>query len=182
MIEYAIMEYVEKCTRDSIPINYPSIYEKTGVDHDEAKELFASLWHDDFIQACNSVSKFKPTSKWFDGFSTVKIEFEEFWASKVYSTANGKKNISWAGSKQDAYNKFVKTRKIESFEYLMAQRELYFKMIASSDFRKVMGCSVFLNIETKRYSEDWGKQINKDVIQEVKIQPKITKEDVRNKF
>ena len=182
MIEYAIMEYVEKCARDSVSINYPSIYEKTGVDHDEAKELFVELWTKGFIEVTQTIAKYKPTLKWFEGFSTVKNEFEEFWTSKIYNTANGKKNISWAGSKQDAYNKFVKARKIESFEYLMAQRELYFKMIASSDFRKVMGCSVFLNVETKRYSEDWGKQINKEIIQEVKTQPKITKEEVRNKF
>lgn len=181
--EYVIMEYIEKCARDVIGINYPSIYEKTGIEHDDAKELFVTLWTKGFIETTQSVSKFKPTSKWFSALSSIKNEFEEFWMSMHIKTANGKKNISWTGSKQDALNKFTKARKIESFEYLMAQKELYFKMIASSDFRKVMGCSVFLNVDTKRYSEDWGKSINKEiVVEEIVPGLKLTKEMVKDQF
>lgn len=177
------MEYVEKCARDVININYPSIYEKTGIDHDEAKELFVTLWKKGFIETTQSISKFKPTIKWFSALSSIKNEFEEFWMAMQIKTANGKKNISWTGSKQDALNKFTRTRKIESFEYLMAQKELYFKMIASSDFRKVMGCSVFLNVDTKRYSEDWGKSINKEiVVEEIVSGLKLTKEMVKGQF
>ena len=182
MEEYAVMEYIEKCSRDSIPVSYTALYEKTGIEHDDAKVLFVDLWERNFIEVTQNLSMYKPTSKWHEGFSTIKNEFEEFWTSKHFVTVNGKKCISWCGSKQDAINKFAKARKIESFEYLINQKNLYFKMIASSDFRQVMGCSVFLNTETKRYSEDWEKQVNKDIVQEVKIQPKITKEDVRKKF
>ena len=182
MEEYVILDYIERCHRDSKPVEYVYIYSNTGIEHDVVKILFEVLWGNGWIETSSTVSKFKPTKKWYDGFSSTKNEFEEFWQSLDFSTSEGKKKISWSGAKADALDKFAKARKVESFEYLMAQKLAYFKMIASSDYRQVMGCSVFLNVTTKRYSEDWEKQTKKDVVHEVKETKKITVKDVRSKY
>jgi hypothetical protein len=182
MEEYAIMEHVEKSHRDSVELTYSSIYSKTGIEHDPAKIVFNNLWERGFLITSNTVSRFKPSPKWLGAFSGLKDEFEQFWHSMDIDMPEGIKRISWTGSKIDAEKKFCKLRRIETFDYLMKQKVYYFKVIASSSYRTIMGCSVFLNVETKRYSEDWASQIDKEKFKEVRRKSKITVKDVKSKF
>lgn len=151
--EYVLIDCIEKLVNAKKPINYSLIWEYTGLEKDKVIFLMNEAVINDLLIPSPNTSGYKVTDKWLNAFKPVEVEFEQFWKSEK---VNGK-TISWTGSKPDALQKFMKVRKIESFDYLMKQKKDYFEMIGNSDWRRVMGCSVFLNITTKRYSEDWTK-------------------------
>ena len=188
MEEYALVDMMEKYHKASKPLCSTEIYKCIGIAAEESQPLITRLWAKGFIETCSAKSRFKPTQRWYDGFPDLKKEFEEFWKSVDIPTVNGVKHISWTGAKPSAEKCFEKVRKLESFDYLIAQKIAYFRMIASSSYRKVMGGPVFLNITEKRYSEDWVKSIEKGVLIErqkpdvSKPETKITKEEVRKQF
>ena len=184
MDEYAVVDMIERYSEASKPFCDTEVYRTLGMNREEVQAVITQLWAKGFIEISKGVSKFRPTTRWKEGFMPTKNEFEQFWEPMDIVTTAGKKHIAWTGAKPDAEKKFLKARKLESFEYLMAQKVGYFRMIASSDYRKVMGCSVFLNVDTKRYSEDWAKSTDGKVVQvkEKKPEKTLTKENVREAF
>lgn len=179
--EYVMMDFFDKFHKASKPIQFVQIYEHIGIEKEEASEMISRLFHKGFIERYDKgVSVLKPSEKWYQGFNEVDNEFESFWKPMDFVVAGTKKHITWTGAKPDALTKYRKLRKEENYEYLLKQKSDYFRMIAHSDFRQVMGCSVFLNITTKKYSEDWTKYLKKDELPTSTKKP--TKAEMKGAF
>lgn len=177
---YAFLDAIEKIIANNEIVSYESIEGRIGLERDKTISLFIEALREDFIEPTKKKSKFELSENWYSSFNPEENEFNEFWAPITVIVHGQKKKISWTGSKYDARTKFLKIRKIETFEYLMGQKEDYFNVIAHSDWRRIMGCSVFLNESTKRYIEDW-KQLLKDddIIVSKDSSKKIDRKDVQ---
>lgn len=183
MDEYVMMDFFERFHKASKQISYIQIFENIGIEKEEAKELISSLFHKSMLETYSGINALRPSATWYGAFGDIKNEFDVFWAPLEITVSGQKKHISWTGSKQDALTKFTKARKEESFEFLIKQKHDYFKMIAKSTYRQVMGCSVFLNTTTKRYAEDWSKyDQSKESETKTSEAKKISKKQMNNAF
>lgn len=99
------------------------------------------------------------SNTWKKAFGNFEEEFEAFWEPMVINN----RTIRWTNTKANGLIAYKTARKLETADYLLAQKESYFEMISESDFRQVMGCPVFLNTKTKRYSEDWESQLKRNI-------------------
>lgn len=178
---YVFLDCIESIIRNGGIVDYDAIESRIGTSREETIMLFNMAIRDEYIEHTKTVAKFKLSETWKSAFKPEENEFDEFWNPMVFVVEGQKKRVSWTGSKYDARTKFLKVRKEESFDYLMKQKEKYFKVIAYSDWRRIMGCSVFLNKETKRYAEDWDELMPEDAKQDVPTK-KLDKKDVNNLF
>jgi hypothetical protein len=106
-------------------------------------------------------------------------EFEQFWKIE-----KDKKLVNcWPGPRTDALNKFKIARKKHSFEFIMKQRDNYFKLLEHEIWRKPMQATKFLNIKTGQIEEDWVSQWPDHFKQEKETQPKpLTKQQKDNLY
>jgi len=93
----------------------------------------------------------KTSDMWKRMFIVSEEDFEEFMKPHAYGT----RTIKWTGSKSDAKTKYEKARKLYSAIYLLDRKKAYFDFLSKNEKRDIMMASVFLNVKTKRFSEDW---------------------------
>jgi hypothetical protein len=180
---FVFIDCIHKLSRDSKIVTYEAIYEKTGFDIEQCINFFNLAIMLDLVEpSTNALTVFRATETWIRAFNPEEDEFETFWKSMEIIVKGQKKLISWKGSKHDALMKYTKVRQVESFDYLMKQKESYFNMIANSSFRQVMGCSVFLNPQTKRYMEDWSTYSDTTDVPRASTTVKLNSKDVKNLF
>ena len=178
---YVFLDAIEKIIQNGSPVDYEAIERRVGIPRKETINLFNLAIEEGYIEYTQSVTKVRLDKKWKEAFRPEDSEFDAFWLPMDFLVEGEKKRVSWTGSKYDARTKFLKVRKEESFEYLMEQKEKYFRVIAHSDWRRIMGCSVFLNKETKRYAEDWDSLLPEGAKRE-SIGRKLDRKDVSKLF
>ena len=106
-------------------------------------------------------------------------EFEEFW-----KLPDSFKLGVWPGAKKAALNKFIKVRKKHSLEYLLQQRNRYIELLELQPWRSMMMATVFLNMETGRFTEDFAGQIEsiKNPEKKEKVKEQISIQDKKELY
>ena len=156
-VQYVMMDFVQYCFDGKKDVNEDRCFRHTGIYWERASDLLKSLVLKELIEVHDKY-RYKPTKKWYDAH---KVEVEENFA-KFWKPNHGRK---WTGSFADAKIKFARACTKYSPEYIIAQKEAYFKYLSHPDnlYRKVMGASVFLNLQTKRFTEEWTVEQPKQV-------------------
>ncbi len=181
--EYVLIEAIEKLNNKRPEGFYMAdVYRYTGLSEEQIRTLVGSLTEKNFLVKQND----KPpmiAEKWIRLFDVEDFEFERFWAPMTIE----ERTIRWTGSKEDAKLKYTKVRKEYSYDYLLHQKELYFKVVINAKFdRQVMGASVFLNMKTKRFTEDFNTQLKEllgdDYAKKGKETVKLSTEQIKNLF
>jgi hypothetical protein len=156
-------------------------YISVGFKADEVSTIMQSLIQKGFL--IETEDKIQVTDKWRGKIKQYEKEFETFW---VETTPEGKIRTAWAGSKPEAQKLFVKLRKTYSFEYLMGQRNDYFKYleyqqkIRKFDQQRMM-CTVFLNPAKERFAEKWASYIPETKPEEPAQKP-MTQEELGKQY
>lgn len=185
--EYCFIDFLHR--RDVDATETKSIWISLGFGEKEINQLFRNLIVKGFIimdigSGNSDNPKFNFTQKWKEGFANIEQEFNEyFWME------NGK--VAWTGTKKKAFEYYIKLRKKHSKDFLVNQRDQYFKFLElqkkyrNFDQQRLM-CQVFLNPANERYLEDYGDYVNQLKFKyapspEIKPKP-LTKEDVLNSY
>ena len=156
MAEYVMLDFLEIIKKKRITYTESLCYIKTGLSAAEQNKILLTLISKNL---CND--SLNVTSLWIDAFGNLSGEFEAFWNK---TDAKGIVKSCWTGSKKDAFDKYCKTRKKYSSDYLLSQRDHYFNFLdhtnsLSPTFQRAkMGCSVFLSMTTQRFTEDFESQ------------------------
>lgn len=137
-----------------------NIYNYTGFSAEEQKVLISALIRHSIIFPPGANDKeLTFTPKWLSEFETVETEFEEFWSMTIKDEKEKEKVVTaWPGSKVKAKDLYVKLRKKHTKDYLIQQRNDYFRYLDLSrkdgfDRQKMMA-TVFLG-KSERFAEDW---------------------------
>lgn len=160
--EYVLLDYIYTVQiKGKIP-EMGDCYRKTGFNEKEQDALVAALVKKGFIllPKDNNQTAFEITELWTRHFHSTEAEFENlFWM--VYDQEKKKNVVAWPGSKPQALKNYILVRKNNSLEFLLKQREWYFKYldaVRETGFpRQKMMCSVFLGPQ-ERYLENWQEQ------------------------
>lgn len=161
--EFVLADCIYDKMSRGLDVSYTSIHRKTGLTADEQEILFARLISKDIL-AGNLKDKISIafTSKWMVFNESIELDFEEFWTmlSDPKDPKSKKKN-AWHGSKPKALVEYQRLRKTLSKEYLLKQRDEYFRFLDWENYRgfprQKMMCVAFLN-KDERYAEDWTSQ------------------------
>lgn len=154
--QYAVLTFLDYAEASNKVINADLVYSQLGFDFKYFIKIKDDLSQIGFIHPETR----KLTKKWYDTIGDIDSQFIKFWEPIVINNIR----YSWPGSKTDAKDKFAKAVKEVGFDFLMEQKEAYFKVVNESKFdRQVMGGPVFLNPKTKRYSENWKSQVKQPV-------------------
>jgi len=145
--EYCVADFIEYAASKRKPVTYEYIWRRLAFDKENFLSLAKNLQTKGYI--VSEDNQLKVTRLWLDEFMVSDEWFDAFWFVK------GK--VFWPGPKKDAQAKFVKACKFFQPEFLIECRDNYIKFMAHPDnaFRQVMGASVFLNLETERFKQDW---------------------------
>lgn len=152
--EYVFMDWFYREVSKGKEPEILDCYVNTGFTGDQQQRLMKSLITKGFLIPTNDDSP-KLTSKWESGFADLDKEFEVyFWKQ------DGK--VCWNGSKPNALKLYVKLRKNISRDFLLKQRNTYFKYLECEHKlgfqRPKLMCSVFLGPQ-ERFNEDWKGQL-----------------------
>lgn len=153
MAEYCVADFIQYANSKRKPITYPYVFVHLALDKEQFNSLSASLIQKGFVEVRNN--ELYVTRKWLDQFMVSEEWFDAFWFYK------GKP--FWPGSKKDAQAKFVKACKMYSPEFLIECRDRYLEFMRHplNATRQLMGASVFLNLQTERFKEDWLGQLRR---------------------
>ena len=168
--QYCILDLVER--RQSAGAITPTFMsQKLKMNKDTVVTIARELREKGFLNIKKSP---RVTSKWLSAFEISDEEFSEFWKPE-----HGKK---WTGSRKDARDKYNRARRQYSAQHLLNQKRYYFRFLSleENDFRQTMGASVFLNLQTERFNEDFRASLKEE--QTEIINKPITKEDVDELF
>jgi len=154
--EYVLMVYRSKQAEKKEQHDYVKAQIATGFTHEQQDKLMWRLSDKGYICFDEKLKINTPTKKWYDQFSDLEKEFQEFWTDLI----DGKIRNAWPGSKPVAEKLFRKVREKYSFDHIMKQRKGYFRYLERSlrikgfDRQKMMA-TVFLNPEKERFNEKW---------------------------
>lgn len=167
MAEYVVADFVAYANSKRKLVTFEYAYRRTGLKKDVIPGILKSLREKGLVEIDGQ--NLKVTRKWLDTFMIEAEWFESFW--------NVKGKPFWPGSKTDAKEKFIKACKFYSPEFLIQCRDNYIQFMSHSEnsFRKTMGASVFLNLQTERFKEDWIGSL-KRLKGEVKMPRSVTAE------
>lgn len=173
--QYCMLDLIYKCQSKKETLTYEMTFRRLGLSEEETKDQIRVLKDLGFV--LKNGNKFEVSQSWISQFEVSVAEFEEFWIYKGKSY--------WTGSKKDAALKYTEARRFYSKEYLLNQRDGYFKLLELQEFRVIMGASVFLNVKTERFRENFWEQAKR--IQQVNGVPetptkKLTIEEVNEMF
>ena len=179
LTEYCILDLIIKRKSMGKDVTYTTIENSLGIPVDTITKATKLLEQKQMIKYDN---------KFFLNPETVKrlkvleegqyaSEFEVFWMMKK----DDKNVVAWPGPRKDAYEKFVTARKQFSLEFIMKQRENYFKYLVIHPWRQKMIASKFLNVKTGQIEEDFLAQIKTEST-EVKRDEKITSKQKEELF
>lgn len=162
--EYCILELYWRRMLQNKQTTWDDIYTHTGIIRDQAGPMIKRLLDKELLKPVlmDGSKRYVPSEKFLD--LTEKLEeadFETFWRM-----SNGRK---WPGSKKDARKKFAIAAKEYGAQHLIKCKRDYFEYLSlpENDYRNTMQASVFLNISTERFNENWREQYN-DIIAERK--------------
>jgi hypothetical protein len=178
MLHYCVADLVEYCNNKSRPLTYDYIYRKIAVEKEQFLSVAKSLVDLGFLEY--SQDKLKVTRKWLDTFMIEEQWFEAFWLVKNQNF--------WPGSKKDAKANFIKACKFYPPEYLIKCRDYYIKFLnhPTNSYRKPMAATVFLNLQTERFKENWSDQlqrlINPNGKIAIRLEPTFTIEEKEKLF
>ena len=123
---------------------------KIGYDVEFIKERVKALIDAGLLQKDGNESP-KSSEKWKRNFLISEEEFVAFMEPMQFTT----RLVKWTGSKADSKMKYEIARKHYSAQYLLDRKKAYFEYLARDIKRDIMMASVFLNVKTKRFSEEW---------------------------
>lgn len=180
--EYVLMDHISRKNDSGSVVDTLTVYIATGFGFEETKRLLSSLIVKGFLIPKNG-DDFDVTFKWHDGFANIDKEFEfKFW------TKDGK--VQWTGTKKKALEYYVKVRKQYSVDFLVKQRDDYFKFLElqlkyrNFDQQRVM-CQVFLNPANERFLENYESYVQqleeKYAPAKTEIKP-VTKADIMSQY
>jgi hypothetical protein len=184
--EYVLMDYLAYLLEKKLDFNAMKCYQSTGFKSEEVGPVLSGLIQKGFVVYHEKTDKLDITKKWYDNIPTFINEFEQFWTIKG---KDDKMVNAWPGSKPEALRLFIKLRKngIE-FDYLMKQRNDYFKFlryqqtVRNFNLQKMM-CTVFLNLDKKRYEEEWELQVPEEYRKPKEEKKEIlTEKDLTDKY
>ena len=158
-MQYCILELIEKSVARHESLTEQFFYQKIGIQKEELYKELHKLATLEFITK-NTDGSPKVTQKWLSAFDIPMEEFEEFW--------NRNERCAWPGSsKKETLKKYKEVREFYSAAYLLRKRNEYLEFLVrkENDFRQIMGCSVFLNLDKERFNIDW-KNASKETLQE----------------
>jgi hypothetical protein len=144
-IEYCLAELIYMFSKTDKILTVPQVNKRLGLSDKETASVLKGLLLKKIVERKGDKIVCLPV--WLEKFDVRKDEFELFW------NKDGK--VCWTGSKPQAKDRFYKVREHKSLEYLIAQRDAYFRYLNRETWLKKMMCSVFLNPQTKRYEEPW---------------------------
>ena len=152
--EYVFMDWFYRETSKGKEPEVMDCYVNTGFTPEQQGRIMKGLIVKGFLLGGIGDSP-TITEKWTDGFADFDQEFERFFWVK-----NGK--VCWHGSKPQALKLYVTLRKNHSREFLLKQRDTYFKFLdlehkTGFPERKKLMASVFLGPK-ERFNEDWATQ------------------------
>lgn len=169
LAEYCMMSLIVDLKIKKKPVDYDRIEIYLGFSKEQAMKILKSLLEKEFIQ--KHETGITVTVKWTSSFLIDDSEFEEFLLNKD----TGK--MFWTGSRKDIREKYILARRHYSHEHLMKQKYWYQKLLEHPEmkFRNVMGGSVWLNLKTERFNEDWKEQYQ-DLVAKSSVTEKKPKE------
>ena len=150
--EYVLLDFLDLAYKEKRVITKELLFRKIGLHPTQFETLRADLqdrkWvrgKDEFIQ----VSK-----RWKEAFYISEEDFNEFWLDKNRTKSD------WPGNRKDAFEKYIFVRKKFSHEHIMKAKNWYFRLLALPElaYREKMGASVFLNMKTQRFNDNWEEQ------------------------
>ncbi len=151
--EYVLLSFLNTAQQEKRDITYELVYRKTAIEKADYDIISNKLFVRDYIRASKVEERvfIKVSKRFREAFYVQERDFDEFWF-------NAKTGVcDWPGSKSDALAKYIICRKSYPHDYLMKQKNWYFRFLELPDnsFRKKLGASVFLNMSTKRFEEDF---------------------------
>lgn len=166
-LAYILMDTVAYFIKEKKPITVATVYVRTGLIEQEQKWGFNALIERGYLFPPDK-DALQPTmsDKWDSHFKSIEDEFEDFW------TKDGK--VCWQGPKSKAQDLYVKLRVYNHKDYLMKQRNEYFRFLdlveKSQNFKRAkMMATVFLGPQ-ERYKEEWTRYCTEE-------EEKIKKDD-----
>jgi hypothetical protein len=180
--EYVLLDHISRKNENGSVVDTLTVYIATGFGFEETKRLITSLMGKGFLIPKNG-DDFDVTNRWHDAFANIDKEFEfKFW------TKDGK--VQWTGTKKKALEYYVKVRKKYSVDFLVKQRDDYFKFLElqvkyrNFDQQRVM-CQVFLNPANERFLEDYASYVQqletKYAPPKTDVKP-VTKADIMSQY
>lgn len=157
--EYCVIDLIEKCIAKKVLFSYQEVYRRIGITEEELKPLISSIGKKGLLNHSKEKG-FGVTELWKGEFEVTQEEFGIFW-EPIEFPGNPKRIIRWTGSKTDGFKKYCKARKEYDSVYLLNQKNNYFKLLYEKPDRPILGCSVFLNMQTKRFEEEWHLQLKR---------------------
>jgi hypothetical protein len=154
--EYCLVDLIEKCHAKKVEFTYQECYRRIGIEKQRIDELISTLRKYKIIEIVKD--EYITGSLWRNQFEVSQEEFNAFWEKVIFP--NGRK-ISWTGSKTDAFNKYKMARKKYEGTYLYKKKTDYFNLLFENPERPIMMASVFLNLQTERFTEDFASQLKR---------------------
>lgn len=156
--EYCFMMYLEERKNKSREFDLSHCFSIIGYNANMAKLMYHGLVQHGFLGLFKPGEVPKLTERWGQAFN-VDFEFNQFWTVNL---PDGKKRTAWPGSKEATRKLFDKVRKQYSLEYILRQRDHYFKfLILTKKYRNFdrmkMGGPVWLGPD-KHYETDWKSE------------------------
>jgi hypothetical protein len=154
------------------------VQSKIGYDCDFIKERVKALMEMGLLEKSDGESPHS-SDKWKRNFMITEEEFEKFMEPVTYAS----RKVKWTGSKADAKMKYETARKHYSSQYLFDRKMAYFNFLSRDIKRDIMMASVFLNVKTKRFSEEWetySMPKNTPMATIPSTQPLVTRQDLLN--
>jgi hypothetical protein len=148
--EYVIIDVCERMYIKNKNYTTNDVRDRLGYEVDFIKEMVKSLFAKGLLEKLDNESP-RATDKWKRLFLVSESDFEEFIKPVTYPN----RIIKWTGSKADAKDKYEKAIKIVSPMYLLERKKAYFDFLSRTPHRDIMAAAVFLNVKTRRYSEEW---------------------------
>ena len=174
--EYVIIDLCSRMYTKNKKYTGIEMRDKIGYDIEFIKNTVKALIDKGFLVRISGEAP-RTTDKWNKMFMVSEEEFVEFMAPMTFPS----RIVKWTGSKVDSKDKYDKARKIYSSIYLLERKKAYFEFLSRELKRDIMAAAVFLNVKTRRFSEEWetyGIVIKPKVIENMPAVNKVSRKDL----
>lgn len=154
--EYVLLHFLNVSFDEKRIITYELVFRKIAMTPPQFDMIRKSLQERQWIRDVRIGEKvhIQVSKRFKEAFYVEEKEFNEFWTNSKTG------QVDWPGSRADALAKYIICRKEYPHDYLMKQKNWYFRLLNLPDYayRQKMMASVFLNMRTKRFEEDFESQ------------------------
>jgi hypothetical protein len=158
--EYVLADCIYDKMSRGLEVSLTTVHRKIGFSADEVKHTYLKLLDKGIVIGDFGNKTIEFTQKYIAYFQDIEKEFEEFWTI-IHGVGEVSRRNAWPGSKPKALQEYIRVRKVESKEYLLEQRDQYFRYLEWEQKRgfnrQKMMAVAFLNTD-ERYKEDWKSQ------------------------